>query len=159
MSIDSMPSDPVTEAGDPTTTTASSRTIRPELQRSLACANRAFGPIAAGIIVDFVDFITFGPIGLILGLPVGGLAGYWMGSCLRLSPRTCWLCAVTAGVYCTVPFTELLPLATLVGAYARYQEELSRHEERDGSPQPDALVDSQRSDSPSDAAPEVGNSD
>ena len=84
--------------------------------------NRAFGPIVAGMVIDVVDFATFGPIGFILGLPVGGFAGYWMGRCLGLSRRSSFFCALAAGVYCTLPFTELIPLATLVGAYVRFRE-------------------------------------
>lgn len=84
--------------------------------------NRAFGPIVAGMIIDLVDFATFGPIGFLLGLPVGGFAGYWMGRCLGLSRRTSFYCALAAGVYCTVPGTELIPLATMVGAYVRFRE-------------------------------------
>jgi hypothetical protein len=84
--------------------------------------NRAFGPIAAGMLIDLVDLATFGPIGYVLGLPIGGLAGYWMGRCLRLERKASLLCALAAGVYCTIPYTEAIPLATLVGAYARFRE-------------------------------------
>jgi hypothetical protein len=84
--------------------------------------NRAFGPIVAGLIIDLVDFATFGPIGFLLGLPVGGLAGYWMGRCLGLSRRASFYCALASGVYCTIPGTEVIPLATMVGAYVRFRE-------------------------------------
>ena len=84
--------------------------------------HRAFGPILAGVIIDAVDLATFGPIGLVLGLPIGGLAGYWMGTCLGLDRKACVLCALAAGIYCMIPFTEVVPLATLVGAYARFRE-------------------------------------
>jgi len=84
--------------------------------------NRAFGPIVAGLIIDVVDFATFGPIGYLLGLPVGGFAGYWMGRCLGFSRRTSFYCAIAAGIYCTIPGTELIPLATLLGAYVRFRE-------------------------------------
>jgi hypothetical protein len=90
--------------------------------------NRAFGPIFAGMIIDLVDLATFGPIGLVLGIPIGGLAGFWMGRCLGLSKLASFYCAIAAGVYCTIPFTEVIPLATLVGAYARFRE--SGREER-----------------------------
>lgn len=93
--------------------------------------NRAFGPIMAGVIIDVIDFATFGPIGFILGLPVGGLAGYWMGRCLGLSKIASFYCAIAAGIYCTIPFTELLPLATLVGAYVRFKES-GREEKKPG---------------------------
>ena len=84
--------------------------------------NRAFGPIVAGLIIDFVDLATFGPIGRYLGLPIGAFAGYWMGRALGLERKHCLLCALVAGVYCMMPGTEMIPLATLVGALARYRE-------------------------------------
>jgi hypothetical protein len=93
-----------------------------DVSKVLKRANRAFGPIAAGIIIDVIDFATFGPIGFILGLPVGGLAGFWMGRCLGLSKIASFYCAIAAGIYCTIPFTELIPLATMVGAYVRFKE-------------------------------------
>jgi len=83
--------------------------------------NRSFGPILAGMVIDLVDFATFGPVGLVAGLPIGGLAGYWMARALELPPRTRWWCALAAGIYCTIPFTEFIPLATLVAAYAQFR--------------------------------------
>ena len=84
--------------------------------------NRAFGPVVAGLVIDFVDFATFGPIGLYLGLPIGGFAGYWMGRALGLDRKPSLLCALLAGVYCMIPGTEMIPVATIVGALARYRE-------------------------------------
>lgn len=84
--------------------------------------NRAFGPVVAGLIIDFVDLATFGPIELFLGPPIGGLADYWMGRALGFSKRTALRCALIAGIYCTTPLTEFLPIATLIGACARYYE-------------------------------------
>jgi len=84
--------------------------------------NRAFGPILAGLIIDLVDFATFGPVGLVLGLPVGGFAGYWMGRALGLGTRATLWCALAAGVYCTIPGTELIPLATIIGACVRFRQ-------------------------------------
>ena len=86
--------------------------------------NRAFGPIVAGLVIDLVDLSTFGPIGLVLGLPIGGFAGFWMGRALGLSTKPCLLCALLAGIYCTIPGTEMIPLATIVGAAARYYESI-----------------------------------
>lgn len=84
--------------------------------------NRAFGPVVAGLIIDLVDLATFGPFGLYLGLPIGGFAGYWMGRALGFAPKPSLLCALAAGIYCTLPGTEMLPIATVVGACARYYE-------------------------------------
>ncbi len=91
----------------------------PDLGRRL---NRAFGPIAAGMIIDLLDFTSFGPIGLVLGLPIGALAGYWMGRALGLSRKATLWCALVAGLYCTAPATEFIPIATLAGAYVRFSE-------------------------------------
>jgi len=82
--------------------------------RKLSRYNYAFGPVGAGLIIDAVDFVTFGPVGLALGFPIGAAAGYWLARSL--------ICAVIAGVYCTIPGTELLPLGTLVGALVRLED-------------------------------------
>lgn len=84
--------------------------------------NRAFGPVVAGLIIDFVDLATFGPIGQYLGLPIGAFAGYWMGRALGLERKPSLLCAFLAGIYCMIPGTEMIPVATVVGALARYRE-------------------------------------
>ena len=84
--------------------------------------NHAIGPVAAGMVIDTLDVMTLGPVGLLLGIPVGALAGYWLGKSLGLEKQASLLCAAAAAVYCTVPFTELLPLGTIVGALGRFQE-------------------------------------
>lgn len=85
-------------------------------------ANRILGPVIAGMIIDLVDFATFGPVGLVLGFPFGGLAGYWMGRALGFGARGSMWCGIASGVYCTIPGTEFIPLATIVGACARFNE-------------------------------------
>jgi hypothetical protein len=84
--------------------------------------HRAIGPVVAGMIIDALDLLTFGPLGLVFGIPIGGLAGYWLGNCLKLSSQARIWCAIAAAIYCTIPFTEFIPLATLVGAYVRFSE-------------------------------------
>ena len=84
--------------------------------------NRAFGPVVAGLILDLVDFATFGPLGFFIGIPVGLAAGYWLGSCLGLERRHCVWIAMVSALYCTMPGTEFIPLGTLVGACARFWE-------------------------------------
>jgi hypothetical protein len=84
--------------------------------------HRALGPLAGGIIIDFIDLVTFGPIGLVVGPVVGGLVGWWVSSIYGFGPRGRALVAFLAAIYCTVPFTELFPLATMVAATARFRE-------------------------------------
>lgn len=85
-------------------------------------ANRAFGPIMAGMIIDLVDAALLGPLHLILGFPIGALAGYWMGRALGLRNKASWWCALAAGIYCSIPGTEFIPLGTIVGACVRFKE-------------------------------------
>jgi hypothetical protein len=80
----------------------------------------AMGPIAGGLIIDAVDLATFGPAGLVLGFALGGLIGYWIASGYDFSLRKRIIIALAAGVYCTVPATEVLPLATLLGVATRF---------------------------------------
>lgn len=98
--------------------TESQQRSAPKLSRY----NYAFGPVVAGLIIDAVDFVTFGPIGLVLGFPIGAAAGYWLARSLRLESTASMFCALIAGVYCTIPGTELLPLGTLVGALVRLDD-------------------------------------
>ena len=82
---------------------------------------RALGPLAGGLILDFADLATFGPVGLVGGLVVGIAVGWWICSIYELSWEVRFLIAVIAGIYCTIPYTEMLPLATLISAIARFQ--------------------------------------
>lgn len=74
---------------------------------------RTFGPMAAGLVIDGLDLMTYGPIGLYTGLIVGGTAGYLLAPMLGFSERGRWLCALITGVYCTVPLTGFIPAAAV----------------------------------------------
>ncbi len=83
---------------------------------------RALGPIAGGLVLDFVDLATLGPIGLFLGPFLGFAAAMWICSIYRFSLRTkIWL-SLLAGLYCMVPMTEPFPLATITMAFCRFFE-------------------------------------
>lgn len=81
-------------------------------------AERAFGPIVAGAIIDAIDFVTWGFTGLVLG----GIAAFWICSIYRLPwwQRVLW--ALAAAYYCAVPFTRFIPLGMLIGAYVQFRE-------------------------------------
>ena len=83
----------------------------------------SFGPIAGGLLLDFADLATFGPIGIFAGFFVGIAVASWICSFYRFSRRAKILVSLLAGIYCMVPMTELLPLATLVAASCRFFEE------------------------------------
>ena len=81
-------------------------------------AERAFGPIVAGAIIDAIDFVTWGFAGLI----IGGLAAFWICSIYRLPWWQRLLWSLGAAYYCAVPFTRFLPLGMLIGAYVQFRE-------------------------------------
>ncbi len=82
-------------------------------------ARDALDPVAAGVLVDVLDFLTRGaltPLGLLLGVPLG----YWLGRRSGLTPRRALLLGLGIGTYCVLPFTAVLPAGTLVGMYLRF---------------------------------------
>ena len=80
-------------------------------------------PILAGVIVDLLDVATFSPL---VGLAVGIPAGFYLGRQLGLATGAAWKLALVVGLYLGVPGTLVLPLGTLVGAWARTRELLQR---------------------------------
>ena len=55
---------------------------------------RFLAPIAAGLLLDAIDLMTFGPVGLWTGLAIGGSAGWVLSPYLGFSARHRWLCAL-----------------------------------------------------------------
>jgi hypothetical protein len=80
----------------------------------------ALAPVAAGLFLDTIDLATVGPLGF-LGFFVGTGIGWWMSGAYGISSRARFVWALLAGVYCLTPFTEMLPLATILSAVARIQ--------------------------------------
>ncbi len=82
---------------------------------------RALGPLAGGIILDTLDLATFGPFGLAVGWLVGFTVGWWIASLNDFGSWGRLGFALMSALYLTVPWTEVLPLATTVSALARYR--------------------------------------
>jgi hypothetical protein len=80
------------------------------------------GPIAAGLLLDLVDVATYGPVGIWAGLVVGGAAGYLLAAGLGVPSERRLTYAAVSGMYCMMPFTAFLPVATVVGALVRFRE-------------------------------------
>ena len=102
---------------------------------------RLLAPVLAGALIDAVDFATFGPIGLSLGLLAGGLVGWWLSPLLGFQSHRRWLGALLSGLYCMIPFTSLLPLATLSAGLAHTLREPDEAAKAppDGAVPPDAI--------------------
>ena len=82
---------------------------------------RAIGPLAGGVILDVVDLAMFGPVGLFVGPFLGAAVGWWVSSLYRFSATGRAVFAALAALYITFPLTEVLPVATLISAFARFQ--------------------------------------
>jgi hypothetical protein len=82
----------------------------------------AFFPLIGGLILDFADLATFGPVGLYLGFIVGGIVGWLISGIYGFSKNAKILCTIIAGIYCTIPGTFFLPLATFIAAIARFRQ-------------------------------------
>ena len=97
--------------------------LPPEGQRGPSRGRRAaeaFGPISAGLAIDAVDFMARGPIGLMIGMFVGGTLAYAFTTYWRLPVWQRMLWALAAGLYCLIPRPRFIPLGTIVGAVSQY---------------------------------------
>ncbi|MHC4926350.1 MAG: hypothetical protein ACYTER_03285 [Planctomycetota bacterium] len=115
---------------------------KPKQPGMLTRLSRALGPIAGGLILDFVDLATLGPIGLVVGPFLGFATGFWICSAYRFSIWTKISLSLLAGLYCMIPMTGPLPLATLVAACCRFFEQTSKRTENDRTEPPRKHVDS-----------------
>lgn len=81
----------------------------------------AIFPILGGLILDFADLATFGPVGLYTGMIVGCTIGWLISGIYDFSRNGRLIFALLAGIYCTIPYTFFLPLATIISATARFR--------------------------------------
>jgi len=81
----------------------------------------ALGPVLGGLILDFIDLTTFGPLG-IGGLFLGGLVGWWISTIHNFSKKSRLFWTALSGIYCLIPSTEFLPLATIISAVSRFNK-------------------------------------
>jgi hypothetical protein len=74
------------------------------------------GPVLAGVVIDVIDLATPVPlIGMAAGWPLGAYVARRAGA----SPSTALLLGLMVGLYCAVPMTAGLPIATLVGTVVK----------------------------------------
>ena len=77
-------------------------------------------PLWGGFLLDVTDFFSWAviPPSLVVGVVAGVPLGWWIASTLGLSQKWRIVTAIGAGAYCFLPFTELLPLATIASTVA-----------------------------------------
>ena len=90
----------------------------PDASHPVRRAERAFGPVLAGVLLDCVDFATIGPPAFIVGCAVG----IWIFSIYRVPWKHRLIGGLLCGAYCMMPFTRFIPFATMAGAWIRYRE-------------------------------------
>ena len=83
----------------------------------------ALGPALAALVLDFADLITFGPFGIYGGLFIGAAVGWWMSNSYGFGRSGRIAVALSAGIYCMLPATHFLPLASILSATARFLED------------------------------------
>jgi hypothetical protein len=99
---------------------AAPATPRPSFSRRL---QRALGPVLGGMILDLADLATPLGVGMKAGFLVGPIVGFWVASIYGFALPWRITLAALAGIYCAIPGTELIPVATLLGAAVRFLTE------------------------------------
>ena len=82
----------------------------------------AFFPLIGGLVIDFADLLTPGLLGIYGGMLVGITIGWLITGIYNLKPRSRLIWSLLAGIYCTIPGTFWLPIATVIGAFGRYYQ-------------------------------------
>lgn len=93
---------------------------RRDRQQSSRSDFGSLNPVFLGMLIDLLDFATFGPIGIRIGFIVGGLLTALVCMLQGVRMRYTLLMALAAGLYCAFPMTERLPLATLIALFMKF---------------------------------------
>ena len=106
---------------------------------------RILGPMLAGLAIDAVDLVTFGPIGIYTGMFVGGAVGYWLAPGLGFPPKGRWLSALMTGIYCTMPITGFIPAAAIAAGLSRalFQKDDAAASQADPALRPDGSIEAE----------------
>ena len=76
-------------------------------------------PVLGGMILDAVDFLTPMTLPPPVSLTLGAVAGYLVGSAMRLPFEKRLLMAAVGAAYCSLKGTRIMPLGTLLGMLSR----------------------------------------
>lgn len=93
-----------------------------ESQKEDLRLGQAIGPVISGLIIDVLDLATLGGVWAVLGLLLGVPAGWYFARNLGLDRKRSLYVGLACGVYCAIPFTSPIPLATLIGVWVRARQ-------------------------------------
>jgi hypothetical protein len=82
----------------------------------------AWAPLVAAMLLDVADFLSLGPQGVVIGLLVGTALGWRVAATSGLSAKWRLASAAAAAVYCMLPGTELVPLASVLTTALRVRQ-------------------------------------
>ena len=91
-----------------------------ELEGFLQRLAFALGPVGTGLLLDFLDLATFGPVGLLIGAGIGGYAGWVLAKYEGFDRHLRFAFALCTAAYMMIPFTEWIPAATILLLLARF---------------------------------------
>ncbi|MFV8754397.1 hypothetical protein ACNOYE_27945 [Nannocystaceae bacterium ST9] len=91
---------------------------RPTLPRTSAVLvesrTSGWAPVLAAMAIDLADLAMVGPLGVVAGLFVGFALTLVLSLATGASRKQAVLLALLGGVYCMLPVTDLVPLATML---------------------------------------------
>jgi uncharacterized ion transporter superfamily protein YfcC len=90
-----------------------------ELQRTATAlgtreAGAGWAPILTALAIDLADLAMIGPTGIVVGFGVGFALTFMLTFATGVPLRRAAVLSVLAGIYCMLPITDVVPLATML---------------------------------------------
>jgi hypothetical protein len=92
---------------------------RTGLQRTVAVlgtreSGSGWTPILTAMAIDLADLAMIGPVGVVAGFFVGSVLTAMLTLATGVPLRRACVLSVLAGIYCMLPITDVVPLATML---------------------------------------------
>jgi len=131
---------------NPVTTPAAPRTLKLGRTQQAASAalstasngdaGFAWGPLLAAISIDVADVFSVGPVGWVAGLFLGGLLTVMVSLAAGAKLRRALVFGALGGIYCAMPLTGPIPLATMLTLVHAFVQRGKQAELREAAPVP-----------------------
>jgi uncharacterized ion transporter superfamily protein YfcC len=73
-----------------------------------------WAPILTALAIDLADLAMIGPTGIVMGFGVGFALTFMLTFATGVPLRRAGVLSVLAGIYCMLPITDVVPLATML---------------------------------------------